>query len=205
MKKLKVFLIVFSVFMLGQSQSYADDLQQFFRDLHTLSGDFSQHVEGAALKSAPRSKGVFAIMRPGKFRWEYREPYQQKLISDGARIWIYDVDLEQLTLKKWTSAVSDTPAELLAGNEALDKSFNVQALPVNGAETAFELSPKKTDTGFSKIKLVFVSHELKKMILLDGLGQTTTLEFSHMQRNASVDVKQFTFTPPKGVDVYKTE
>ncbi len=180
---------------------YADDLQQFFHDLRTLHGEFTQRVAAAALKSPRLTHGVFAVMRPGKFRWEYNKPYQQQLVSDGKNIWIYDVDLEQVTVKKWSAAVSDTPAQLLAGDGALEKSFTVKSLPVANGEIGYELTPNKTDTGFSAIKLVFAKHELKKMILQDALGQVTTLEFAHLQRNAAVDSKQFQFTPPKGVDV----
>jgi len=183
------------------SPGYADDLQQFFHDLRTLSGEFSQRVEAAALKSPRLTHGSFAIMRPGKFRWEYQKPYQQQLVSDGKNIWIYDIDLEQVTQKKWSAAVSDTPAQLLAGDAGLDKNFTVKSLSSANDEAGYELSPKKADTGFSTIKLIFIKRELKKMILQDALGQVTTLEFTRLQRNGAVDAKQFNFTPPKGVDV----
>jgi outer membrane lipoprotein carrier protein len=177
-----------------------DDLRAFASQTKTARGSFIQRVQSRA-KASPPASGDFVFARPGRFRWTYTKPYEQVLVADGERLSIYDKDLNQVTVRKLGDALGSTPAAILFGSSDLDRSFVLTDAGTRGGVAWLDATPKGRDSQFEKISIGFRGGELAAMELRDALGQTTTLEFSGVERNPKVDASAFVFTPPKGVDV----
>jgi outer membrane lipoprotein carrier protein len=179
-----------------------DRLNAFFAEQGTLRAAFVQTVEGAAFSQPQESRGILVMQRPGKFRWDYQQPYAQQIVADGKDLWVYDVDLEQVVVKPQDEALGDTPALLLSGGGSVASRFEVTELAAQGDGLSWvQLTPKQKDSGFSEIRLGFGKHDLQRMVLKDNFGQVTRLRFSKMEHNVSVPPATFHFVPPKGVDV----
>lgn len=179
----------------------AERLHAFLRDVKTLRAEFTQTVLDANLATVQESSGTLVIQRPGRFRWEYVSPFAQTIIADGERIWIYDAELAQVTVKKLDETLASTPAMLLGGASALGERFEVTDLGISGALSWVELVPRVKETDFVKVRLGFGTRELETMELTDTLGQTTRIQFRSLERNIKVDSMLFRFTPPPGADV----
>jgi outer membrane lipoprotein carrier protein len=178
-----------------------DRLQSFFKEVHSLRGDFTQTTFDQRNHISQRARGTFAIQRPGKFHWDYTSPYHQLIVANNRKVWLYDSELEQVTVKKLDEAVGNTPAQLLSSGESLESSFTITELgAINNLEWV-ELTPREPNTSFEQIRLGFDRHNLRAMELKDNFGHTTRLEFSHVQRNPRLAASLFEFTPPPGVDV----
>ncbi|MEQ6341499.1 MAG: outer membrane lipoprotein chaperone LolA [Gammaproteobacteria bacterium] len=199
-------MVSLAVCVLSASGTYAADangerLQRFFTEVKSLRADFEQTVTDAKGKVIQEAKGTFALQRPGKFRWDYRAPYQQVIVADGRKIWVYDTDLEQVTVKPLDSALGGTPAQLLSGIRPLEQDFVITGLgPRDGLEWV-ELVSKAKEKEFERVRLGFDQRDLRMMEIADSFGQSTRLKFSNLQRNPAIDAKTFVFVPPKGVDV----
>lgn len=176
-------------------------LDAFFKDVQSLRGEFSQTVLDPRMNITEQAQGTLALQRPGKFRWDYKEPYHQMIIADGKKVWIYDIELEQVTVKPFTETVGNTPAQLLSSGENLEKSFAITERGVQGEFEWVELTPKQQDTNFERIRLAFDQTNLRVMELVDTFGQTTRLQFSRLERNPKLVPSLFDFKPPPGVDV----
>ena len=177
-------------------------LNDFFKNLKTLSADFEQTVQNSQLNAVEKASGKLWIQRPGKFRWNYDKPYIQEIVSNGEKLWIYDADLEQVTIKKISSTLGNTPALLLSSDKPLSESFSIETLETDLALTWVQLTPKDSEAGFNSIRLGFSKNTLEKMLLEDNLGQTTHLIFSELTRNVTVNPDLFDFSPPKGADIF---
>lgn len=173
----------------------------FVNDVVTFSGDFEQSLidpDGRLLES---TSGTLQIQRPGRFRWVYKEPYEQWLVADGTNIWSYDVDLEQVTVKPQADALANTPALLLGGSgEAMDQ-FEQDGSFVDGGLTWVRLLPVDTDSGFRRVELGFDNGRLSRMVFFDNLEQTTVVVLNNVVVNAPIDAARFEFAVPDGVDV----
>ena len=178
-----------------------DRLQAFYKDVRSLRGDFTQTVYDAHMKVKQRAQGTFAIRRPDRFHWAYQKPYQQLIVSDGTKVWIYDSDLQQVTVKKLDEALGSTPALLLSSSVALERNFTLVDAGTAENQQWVALTPRDKDAGFEGIRLGFDGKSLRSMILKDNFGQTTRVEFSDLQRNPSLPDTLFQFAPPPGVDV----
>lgn len=178
-----------------------DKLHGFFETTKTLRADFTQIVVAKNGKKPQQSAGVMMISRPGKFRWQIEKPYEQLLVGDGEKVWIYDADLRQVTVRKFDAALGSTPAALLVGGSALDKNFTLREAGERDGFEWLEALPKTADSGFEKLRLGFAGNELKAMELDDNFGQTTSLLFLRVERNAPIAAALFRFTPPAGADV----
>jgi len=178
-----------------------DKLHRFLETTKTLRADFAQIVVAKNGKRPQQSVGVMMISRPGKFRWQIDKPYSQLLVGDGEKIWIYDPDLRQVTVKKMDAALGSTPAALLVGGNSLEKNFNLRELGEREGMEWLEATPKSPDSGFEKLHLGFAGDDLKSMELFDNFGQTTSLAFANVQRNPSLPAANFRFVPPAGADV----
>ena len=178
-----------------------DKLHRFLETTKTLRADFAQMVVAKNGKKPQPSSGVMMVSRPGKFRWQIEKPYNQLLVGDGQKVWIYDPELRQVTVKKVDAALGSTPAALLVGNNNLEKNFNLREAGEREGLEWLEATPKSSDSGFEKLQLGFSGNDLKAMELFDNFGQTTSLLFAHIERNPSLAPAQFRFTPPAGVDV----
>ena len=176
-------------------------LNQFMASTVTATGEFEQRVVSRDRKLVQESRGTFAFARPGKFRWTYAKPYPQVIVGDGARVWVYDEDLNQVTVRRLGQALGATPAALLAGsNEAL-AAFELKDEGARDGLEWVQATPRDKDSGFERIRLGFGFSGIERMELVDAFGQTTELRFSGLRRNPRVDPALFTFAPPKGADV----
>lgn len=201
-------LVVFGFLCLlaqGARAGALDALSRFLESTRTLRADFTQIVVPRNGGRTQQTSGVMMISRPGKFRWQIDKPYPQLLVGDGEKVWIYDPDLKQVTVKKMGSALGSTPAALLigeaGGRSALEKNFVLSEGGRREGLDWLEAKPRSADGGFTRLQLGFEGDALKAMVLEDSFGQTTTLHFQHAERNTSLAPSQFRFTPPAGVDV----
>ncbi|HEV8330524.1 MAG TPA: outer membrane lipoprotein chaperone LolA [Steroidobacteraceae bacterium] len=176
-------------------------VETFLQGLDGLQAQFKQTLSDRSGQPLEEASGTLAISRPDRFRWDYRDPYQQVIVADGARIWIYDSDLEQVTVRKLDETLSATPAMLLSGRSNLADNFSVTQASREGAVDWVRMEPRRDDTDFRWVRLGFEGAVLKYMQLADKLGQTTSLEFSKVERNPPLDPSRFTFTVPPGADV----
>lgn len=183
----------------------ADDgyqrVERFLGSLQGLQADFKQTLTDSKGQVTEQSSGTLAIRRPNRFRWDYREPHEQLIVADGKRIWLYDNDLEQVTVRRLDESLSGTPAMLLGGEGNLADNFNVTKTTQDAAAQWVMMEPKRNDTDFKWVRLGFAAEALKFMQLADKLGQITTLEFSKLEKNPPLDPSRFTFTIPPGADV----
>jgi outer membrane lipoprotein carrier protein len=184
-----------------QAGQARDQLEIFLHQLSSFEADFQQRLTDEQGRLIEESEGQFYLQRPGKFRWEYTLPYTQSIIADGERLWIYDKELEQVTVNSMQTALSNTPARLLSGDLVLDDEFSIEELgEINGINW-LALQPMQTDGQFAAIRMGFDQAGLSIMAIADNFGQVTKISFSHAKRNQSIDAAQFNFTPPAGVDV----
>lgn len=189
------------IFPLLAQAGAVDQLHQFLSSTRTLKADFSQVVVAKSGRKPQQSSGVVAISRPGKLRWDIQKPYPQLVVGDGEKIWIYDAELKQLTVRKAGQAISGSPAALLAGSNELEKNFTLAEAGESDGLNWVEATAKADESGFEKIRLGFVGADLKAMELYDNFGQTTHIRFSKLERNPQLPAATFKFTPPAGVDV----
>ncbi len=186
-------------------------LTQFLDGLTTFSADFEQRVLDADKVEIDRSKGTMVLRRnsggAGQFRWVYTEPYPQIIISDGVVLWLYDEDLEQVTVRNMDDSISRSPAMVLTSDIDPRINFEVTELGHRNNESLqwIELKPKTSSTAkntdYDFIWLGFDGDQLVSMELIDGFGQTTRMTFSQIQRNPDVNANTFVFEIPEGVDV----
>ncbi len=178
-----------------------DQLHAFLGRTKSAQGDFTQTVVRRDGHITQKSSGTFAFQRPGRFRWAYDKPFEQLIVGDGERIWIYDHDLDQVIVRKLDAALGETPAALLAGDNALEQNFTLVAAGEDGGLEFVDAIPKAPDSQFKSIRLGFAGDLPLRMVLIDAFGQTTTLNFSAVKRNPSLASSMFHFTPPAGADV----
>lgn len=177
-----------------------EQLKSFLASTKSIRGDFNQVVIPKSGRKAQQSAGNFAILRPGKFQWTYRKPYQQLLVSDGEKLWIYDPELQQATVRRLGQAIGSSPAALLAGDE-LDKSFVLSdAESANGLDFV-SATPRGEDASFVRLRIGFRDKLPRVLQVEDNFGQVTTLQLDHLEVNVPLAAGEFRFTPPKGVDL----
>ena len=178
-----------------------DDFLAFNSSTKSATARFEQQVFDRAGKTVERAEGTFAFARPGKFRWTYDKPHKQVLVGDGARLWIHDPDLNQVTVKRMEGAISSTPAALLAGKDDITKLFTLKDAGSADGLAWVEASPRSQDTGFERVRLGLKARALAAMELHDQLGGRTLLRFVDLKPNAAVPPQTFVFAAPKGADV----
>jgi outer membrane lipoprotein carrier protein len=183
---------------LGSSQ---ERFSEFINGTLTARGEFEQKIFDTNRRLLQESRGVLAFSRPGKFRWTYQKPYAQLIVGDGSKVWIYDEDLRQVTVRKLDQALGSTPAALLAGNNEAMRAFRLSDKGSKDGLEWLEALPREKEGGFEKIRMGFGPSGLQIMELVDGFGQTTVLRFKALERNPKLDSALFRFSPPKGADV----
>jgi outer membrane lipoprotein carrier protein len=182
----------------------ADQLRQFLTQTKTASGEFTQRVSGPNARTgakAQASSGRFTFQRPGKFRWVYEKPYEQVLVADGDKLFMFDKDLNQVTVKKLGAALPASPASILFGTNEFEKEFEVKDSGTRDGLEWIDARPRKKDTTFERIQMGFRDGLPAAMQLSDSFGQTTNLTFTNFERNPKIDPQAFKFTPPAGADV----
>ncbi|MBI5625802.1 MAG: outer membrane lipoprotein chaperone LolA [Nitrosomonadales bacterium] len=179
-----------------------EKLKTFVSATRSAQANFTQEVQDQNGKRIQSASGIMQFQRPGKFRWSYQKPYEQLIVGDGAKFWLYDVDLNQVTVKKLDAALGSSPAALLAGNNEIERDFILKESGNRDGLEWLQATPKGQDSSFNGILMAFnVQSELVIMELNDMYGHKTLLRFSEMQRNPKLPEQQFKFTPPKGADV----
>ncbi len=189
---------------LAQSADKQDDLDKlrnFTSSLSTFSAAFEQTVYDADSNPLQNSTGTASLKRPGKFLWHYKTPTEQKIIADGEKVWIYDIELDQVTVSALDERASGTPLALLMGDSPLEDEFSIKAQGEADGIAWFELVPNNNDTDFEKIFLGLDKAGLAVMELRDNFGQATQIRFENYQGNIPLDDVMFDFKPPAGVDV----
>lgn len=188
----------------GSDIDIPPEVEHFLDDVHTLSAGFTQTLIDADGIQTEASSGRLDIARPGRFRWVYREPYEQWLVADGRNVWSYDVDLEQVTVKPQAVALANTPALLLGGADDVLAEFDFVASTENDGLTWARFAPRSGDNGFRHVDLAFRSGMLARMVFYDNLDQTTVIALTDVVVNGDVDDGLFTFEVPEGVDLVGT-
>lgn len=197
---MRIFLLAL-LFPISVSASGIDALKSFIEKTQTVRAQFKQTVQDRKMAAVQESSGNMELQRPGKFRWVYDKPYQQLIVGDGVKLWLYDADLKQVTVKKLDLAIGGSPAALLAGKNEIEKHFHLKDLGKRGGLDWLEATPKDKDSTFESVRMGFNGEILESMELRDHFGQTTLLKFTNLERNPRLAADAFRFTPPKGADV----
>ena len=187
-----------------------ESLENFVKTAKSGHAEFTQVVtapgrDGQAARSKT-STGSFEFSRPNRFRFDYRKPFEQTIVADGQTLWLYDVDLKQVTSRKQAQVLGSTPAALIASSPdlvALKKDFNLEAVADRDGLQWVQATPKVKDGQLHTVKVGFRGNELASLDILDSFGQRSVISFSKMELNAGVAPDSFQFKPPQGVDVVR--
>ena len=211
--------IVFSSLALAEGETGSEQLRQFVRNSKTAEGDFVQQQLRAPKANEPQDKGLrvvrqtqgrFVFQRPGRFVWETQKPYEQKLITNGSQLVLWDKDLNQATFRPAGQALASTPAAILFGETSLDQHFDL----IEGEERLgmkwVALVPKKdpsakntNDLPYTKISIGMTNGLPKALELIDGLGSVVLVTLDKIQLNGNLPANRFNFTPPAGAEVLR--
>lgn len=194
-------LAVFAIVAGNVQAGGIDRLHEFVEGAKTLRAQFDQSVVDRSGKVTNESGGTMQFSRPGKFRWEYKKPYPQLIVGDGQKLWIWDNDLNQVTVKRLTESLGSSPAALLAGSNEIERSFTL----VDGGNSEgvewLQAKPRDMETTFESIRMGFSETGLQVMELVDSFGQKTIIRFTKVEKNPKLAADLFKFTPPKGADL----
>lgn len=195
-----LFLLAFPVtVMAGEGKRL---LERFLTQSTTMSADFVQTLRADDNEILQESRGHFYLNRPGKFRWNYTTPYAQEIVSDGEQVWIFDVDLKQVTVQNKSTSLNNTPMALMEGKLKLKEAYNISELDHRDGIYRLKLSSKIKDADFSELIVGVNKQGLQFMQLRDQFEQTTNIVFVKLELNKKLASDLFKFMPPEGVDVY---
>lgn len=198
MKKL---LLSLTLLVAGAAHADAvDALREFGREVKSGKANFTQTVTSPDGKRKKVSSGSFEFQRPNQFRFAYAKPFEQVIVADGQKVWIFDADLNQASSRKLADALGATPASLLAGTN-LERDFTLKAQPSDGGMDWVQALPKQAESTIQSLKLGFKGKELAAMEIVDGFGQRSRLDFSAVQANVPVPADRFQFKLPAGADL----
>lgn len=198
---MKTTLIALTLLLSGVAHADAvDALREFARDVKSGKAQFTQTVTSPDGKRKKVSSGSFEFQRPNQFRFAYVKPFEQVIVADGQKVWIFDADLNQASSRKLTDALGATPASLLAGSN-LERDFTLKALPSEGGLDWAQASPKQAESTIQSLRLGFKGRTLAAMEIVDGFGQRSRLDFSAVQANVTVPAERFQFKLPAGADL----
>ena len=193
-------LIIFQAnFVFAESSN--DPLQKFLLDFKSLEAKFVQSLINEHGEELERTEGMLYMQQPGKFYWSYEIPYTQKIISNGDVLWVFDEDLEQVTIREMGDTIEQTPAGILLGDNQIAEHFVQVNLGVIEGHEWIELTPKNLEAQYGNIRLGFEQSRLSMMIIVDNLGQTTRIDFSEVKNNPELSTTLFEFDVPDNVDV----
>lgn len=176
-------------------------LDRFLDEVETLEARFEQDLFTADGRLAERQSGTLVLERPSRFRWHYSEPFEQLVVADGKNVWIHDIELEQVTVTPLDDSAASSPAMLLGGDRAVREGFTVIDEVADGGLRSVLLEPELEGTDFRSVLIAFDGLTPRRLELVDGLGQVTTIELFDVMLNGEVDERLFRFDPPRGVDV----
>lgn len=198
-----IFTILLSAIAITAHANSTNDLTSLLNGVQSMQANFTQTVYDNHNKAVQKSYGVMAMQRPGKFRWDVKKPIPQLIIANQTKLWIYDPDLEQVTIRSLKKAAGETPALLLSNvGNTLETDFTVTELPAKTSGSRwFKLTPKKADNMFASVQMAFTNNQINEMDLQDQLGHTTKILYKNIQTNISLAANLFTFKAGSGVDV----
>ena len=197
-----ILILLFFLFSQLTYASAIDSLRSFVQQAHTFKAVFSQTLLDKNLQVMQEASGTMMFERPGKFRWVYEKPYQQLIVGDGSRVWFYDQDLNQVTVRQLDLAIGSSPAALLAGSSTIERDFELTEIDVQDDMEWLEATPRAKESTFELIRMGFSkAGELREMVLRDNFGQFTLLVFTDLDANLDLSPDLFQFTPPEGADV----
>ncbi|MGN0918946.1 MAG: outer membrane lipoprotein chaperone LolA [Oxalobacter sp.] len=195
-------ICILLMFPLFANASSIGQLKSFSVTAHSASGTFTQTLVRSG-RAAKTSSGSFVFSRPGKFIWKYQTPYSQTLQSDGASLYIYDKDLNQVTIRRLGAALGSSPAAILFGSNNLEKNFKLHDLGSNDGCEWVEVVPRSRDTPFTRINIGMQNSMPRAMELYDSLGNKTVVNFTGFRKNPPINAGSFRFTIPQGADVFR--
>lgn len=199
---MRSFLFVIAFISVSAQASSLAHFKDFVSQTKSARAAFEQKVYDKGGKLTQEAKGSFVFQRPGRFRWVYDKPADQVIVGDGERVWIYDPELAQVTVRKMSAALGSTPAALLSGAADVAKAFELTDTGKRDGLEWLQAVPRDREAGFERMRIGFGAQgALEAMELIDHFGQTTRLRFTKVLRNPKVDPKEFHFEPPKGTDV----
>lgn len=178
-----------------------EKLREFFSSTQSLSANFHQVVRDAQKRKVQEVDGSMSLQRPGKFRWDYSKPFVQHIIGDGKKVWLYDPELNQVTVRDMDQALGSSPAALLAGGKDLEENFLLTYQERGDGVEWVLATPKGKDSGFERVAVGFKEGALYAMALHDSFGHTTLIRFYDVQVNPKLPPGTFNFTPPANADV----
>ena len=204
---LSLAIAVSSLLLAGAAQASAlEQFKTFVASTKAAKGEFSQHQlknsAGETPKASTPASGNFMFARPGKFIWNYTKPYEQVLQADGDQLFIFDKDLNQVTVKKLGDALGSSPAAILFGSNDLEKNFNLSEAGTRDGLEWLKAVPKAKDTSFEQISIGLRNGLPEAMELKDSFGQTSVLAFRKIEKNPALTAASFKFVMPKGADVF---
>ena len=203
MKSITLIPFLMVLVSLPVSSNQSKIVYDFFKNLKSYETVFHQTTYENTSITSKTSSGKFYLDYPGKFRWDYQTPYEFKIIADGQKIWLYDPDLEQVTLKPQNQALEGSAGLLLSGTTSIKDNYTINFMGYEGDKSWFELKPisQKNTNNFQRIRLAMKNNLLFEMELQDQLGQVTLIVFSEIKYNLPVNAHNFSFVPPKGIDI----
>lgn len=193
---------------LSQSAHSAEDdarvrLDNFFTKVTTMQANFVQEIRDEKGKFRQKSTGKMYLQRPGRFRWEYTKPDKHLIVSDGGSVWIYDEDLDQVTVKSMKSTLASAPVGLLLNKQPVNQQFQVTPMKSTGRLDWFHLIPHKKDSDFTSMDIAIDKKGIQEMVLQDKFGQETVIHMNTVKIDPKINAQQFRFTPPAGADIIK--
>ncbi|ABM62161.1 outer membrane lipoprotein chaperone LolA [Halorhodospira halophila] len=202
MKRTATLLVVALILALNTAQAgQLQALEDYYRDVETVQGVFNQFTLDDRGQVIEESSGDFAIHRPDRFHWSYAGPFSQEIIADGERLWVYDVELDQVTVRDQRAVLGSAPAQLLSGDYAdLEELFELAE-----TEDYVRLTPRDGGEAFDEARLGMRDGHPSALEIDDALGQVTRVELDEVRLNDAVDEERFRFEPPEGVDVYEAD
>lgn len=203
-RALAVLLLAWWGIGLAAPTSPLQRLRSFLASAGTLQAEFTQVQVGAdGNPTGKKSSGQFYLERPGKFRWNYTQPIRQEIVATAGKVWFYDADLEQVTVKRLNQAIGSTPALLLSGDVPLETNFHIEDQGTDEGMAWIRLLPKSEESGFKYVLIGLVDGTLGGMELNDHFGQVTRIYFSKVRTGLHLAPALFQFKPPAGVDVFE--
>ncbi|NOX27714.1 MAG: outer membrane lipoprotein chaperone LolA [Gammaproteobacteria bacterium] len=179
-----------------------DKLDRFVLDLASMRAGFVQTVIDANGTIVDESEGTMSMLRPGRFRWDYTLPYEQHIITNGKRLWIYEPDLDQVTIKPYEAGVGETPALLLSGDSSVFERFTVSELEITDSDYEWLLlKPLDQESGYESIQMGFDENGFKVVRFSDDFGHHTQLEFIDIEANVTLAEDEFEFQEPEGIEI----
>jgi len=203
---MRIFTIILCMLFSGLASAQPTGLQsleRFIAQAHNLQSDFTQISLDESGQAKQTSTGVFYLQQPGKFRWNYKQPYAQQIVSKEGKVWFYDADLEQVIIKKIDRSIGDTPALLLSGSVKLKEKYTITQHTQDGDVRWLKLTPKNTESSFKYILIGLKNGVLYGMELSDNFGQLTQIIFSNIITPDTLDEELFEFVAPEGTDVFE--